>query len=406
MFLSQSISVCFGETLTVGASVYSQSGTYTNTLTAQNGCDSVVTTHLIVRPLINSSQSFTICNGESITVGTNTYNATGTYTDIFTAIDGCDSVVTTTILVNPTYVINQSIQLCFGETLTVGTTTYATSGNYTNVLQSVNGCDSTVNTNLTVLPYYHSTQNVTLCFGETYTIGDSVYSQSGTYTTVLQNQNGCDSTVTTNLTIRNENIVNQTITLCAGESYSIGKDVYVQTGVYTHFYTTAEGCDSTYTLNLIVKSPVIVSTTLTDATIKANLEGATYQWINCTNNQTIPGETNQTYTASEDGLYAVIITYNGCADTSECVQVENVGLTENAIITIKLFPNPVIKNLTIKANSTIESIELLDLSGKVILSEISNSKTILLDLDTLKSGMYLVRFKTNGQFVTRQFVKE
>jgi surface protein len=257
---TQSFDVCFGETVTVGTSVYAQTGTYTNVFEAQNGCDSTVTTNLIVRPLISSAQSFVLCSGESVTVGTSTYNATGIYTNIFTAIDGCDSVVTTAVLVNPTYNFNQSVQLCFGETLTVGPTTYTASGNYTETMQTINGCDSTINTNLTILPQSLSTQNVTLCFGETFSIGDSVYTQSGTYTNVFENQNGCDSTVTTNLIIRNENIVNQTITLCAGESYSVGNNVYTQTGTYTNFFTTAEGCDSTHNLNLIVRPITIITT--------------------------------------------------------------------------------------------------------------------------------------------------
>ena len=403
---TQTFSVCFGETVTVGTSVYTQSGTYNNVFEAQNGCDSTVTTNLIVRPLINSTQSFVLCTGESVTVGTSTYNATGTYTDIFTAIDGCDSVVTTSVLVNPTYNFNQTVQLCFGGTLTVGTTTYTASGTYVDVLQTVNGCDSTINTNLTILPASLSTQDVTLCFGETFSIGDSVYAQSGTYTNVFEDQNGCDSTVTTNLIIRNENIVNQTITLCAGETYSVGNNVYTQTGTYTNFFITAEGCDSTHNLNLIIKTPVIVTTTLTDATIKANLGGATYQWINCSNNQAITGATNQTYTATVDGDYAVIITYNGCTDTSACVTVENVSLTENPSFTFKLYPNPAISNLTIEASSTIETIEMLDLSGKLIQSETANTNTYIFNVETLSRGMYMVRFTTNGEVVTRQFVKQ
>ena len=322
---TQSFSVCFGESVTVGTSVYNQSGTYTNVFEAQNGCDSTVTTTLIVRPLISSSQSFTICNGESVTVGTSTYNATGTYTDIFTAIDGCDSVVTTSVFVNPTFTINQTIQLCFGETLTVGTTTYTASGTYTNVLQTVNGCDSTVNTDLTVIPFLASTQNVVVCFGETYSIGDSVYTQSGTYTNVFSGVSGCDSTVTTILTVRNENIVNQTISICAGETYSVGNNVYSQTGTYTNFFTTAEGCDSTHTLNLTVKPITIITAQPISATncagtsvtfnVFATGSGAlTYQWKK--DNNVISGATSNTLTlnnllTTDAGVYTVEVV-GGC----------------------------------------------------------------------------------------------
>ena len=37
-----------------------------------------------------STQNIELCNGGSITVGNNTYNSTGLYTDVFSSINGCD----------------------------------------------------------------------------------------------------------------------------------------------------------------------------------------------------------------------------------------------------------------------------------------------------------------------------
>ena len=66
---------------------------------------------VLIAPCLGDSvtQNPIICQGESITVGTNTYSTTGVYTDNFTNILGCDSIVTTNLTVNPLPNISSSI---------------------------------------------------------------------------------------------------------------------------------------------------------------------------------------------------------------------------------------------------------------------------------------------------------
>ena len=49
-----------------------------------------------------------ICEGDSYTVGTSTYTATGIYTDVLTSASGCDSTVTLTLTVDPVYTTDLS----------------------------------------------------------------------------------------------------------------------------------------------------------------------------------------------------------------------------------------------------------------------------------------------------------
>ncbi|MDG1332890.1 MAG: hypothetical protein P8P74_11220 [Crocinitomicaceae bacterium] len=74
--------------------------------------------------------------------------------------------------------------------------------------------------------------------------------------------------------------------------------------------------------------------TQTGATLTADMSNATYQWLDCDNNYAeIPGETNQWYTATAYGHYAVRITYSNLCetievDTSSCHLVDLVDLNE------------------------------------------------------------------------------
>lgn len=93
----QNIETCQGNSITIGTNVYTTDGTYFDTLTATNGCDSLLTTNLIFNALNNMAQSFTMCNGDSIVVGDSTYYTGGVFTNQFLNMHGCDSIIETTI---------------------------------------------------------------------------------------------------------------------------------------------------------------------------------------------------------------------------------------------------------------------------------------------------------------------
>jgi len=80
---------------------YTTSGMYTNLYTNVAGCDSVHTLNLTINNSTFSTNSQLICFGQSITVGTSTYTISGTYTDVLAAANSCDSTVTTTLTINP-----------------------------------------------------------------------------------------------------------------------------------------------------------------------------------------------------------------------------------------------------------------------------------------------------------------
>ena len=84
----QKITICAGKSVKVGNKTYTQTGKYTDVLKSVKGCDSTVITDLTVTPAIVKNQEFTVCYGKSVTVGTHTYNVSGTYTDVFKTQDG------------------------------------------------------------------------------------------------------------------------------------------------------------------------------------------------------------------------------------------------------------------------------------------------------------------------------
>src|SRR5690606_1382106 len=70
---------------------------------------------------------------------------------------------------------------------------------------------------------------------------------------------------------------------------------------------TVNGCESTNRLQVSVSiTHIDESVTNSSPTLTSNANGATYQWIDCNNGfAPIFGETNQSFTASANGNYAV-----------------------------------------------------------------------------------------------------
>lgn len=87
--------------------VFNTAGTYTVTMTATNtaGSDSYTTT-VVVAAATSSTQNINICEGESVQVGTSTYTTAGTYTDVILNVAGCDSTITTNLTVDPAPTVN------------------------------------------------------------------------------------------------------------------------------------------------------------------------------------------------------------------------------------------------------------------------------------------------------------
>ena len=175
-------------------------GTYNFSITDAFG--STTTTAMVIEPQpIITAINETICFGDSLLVGNNFYTNAGLVFENLTSFSGCDSTVTGLLNIRP--FVNETVieTLCFGDSLAVGNVFYKNSGPISEVLTGQFGCDSVVTGNLTILPEILSTINPSICFGESFDIGTSNLENTGTFTEVLAAQNGCDSTVTINLTV-------------------------------------------------------------------------------------------------------------------------------------------------------------------------------------------------------------
>lgn len=177
-------------------------GTYSVTVTDNNQCVESLSASIIQMTPDSITHEITICEGDLYYEQTSGYTTTGIYADTYINIHGCDSVVTTDLTVHPIEAVTNEVEICSGDTYFEQTSVYTSSGTYTNMYQSIHGCDSVVTTDLTVHPSEAVTNEVEICSGDTYYEQSSAYASSGIYTDTYQSIHGCDSVVTTDLTVR------------------------------------------------------------------------------------------------------------------------------------------------------------------------------------------------------------
>ena len=197
----QTVTICQGASFSAGTNTYNSSGVYYDTLVASNGCDSVVTTNLFVESTLYASVFESICFGTAYNFNGNNLTATGSYVDTLSAVAGCDSVVTLFLNVEPQVTSSYTTTICNGQSVTHGTQTLTASGAYPETFTTVDGCDSIVTLYLVVTPSIDSTIIVDICLGDTYTLGTQTLSNSGIYTENFTTAAGCDSVVTLELNV-------------------------------------------------------------------------------------------------------------------------------------------------------------------------------------------------------------
>jgi len=250
-------SICFGVNFPIpGGGTANTSGTYSDTLTAANGCDSIVILNLTVGAQNVQTINVSMCAGSSyILPWGDTASTAGTYNDTLTTNKGCDSIITVNLSLIPlvTQTLNQAI--CVGDTYTLpGGMIVSIAGTYYDTINSVTGCDTVYTVNLTVNPLLTQLISATICQGNSYTLPDgSSVSIAGTYVDTVAAL-GCDTVITTVLSISSSISLNSNVSICLGNSYILPGGTSVTTaGMYIDTLSTVSGCDSiiTTTLNVL-----------------------------------------------------------------------------------------------------------------------------------------------------------
>ncbi len=251
----------------------------------------------------------------------------------------------------------------------------------------VNGNNVGTNSNTLTLPVFYL-NDVVSCM---------VTSGNTCVTTNIATSNTVTLTTGAQLFIHN-------YTVCFGDSVLANGLYFKSDTTFSIAGTSAIGCDSTHQFHIAISN---AATTVNGITISANQSGSVYQWLDCNNNNApIASETNQFYTPSVNGSYAVVVTNGTCVDTSACVSIYSVGINGNAIAnSVSVYPNPSSGMFTIESTNRSQVI-VTSVLGEIVFNQMMEVGKHNIDLQNQANGVYFVKVISNNKQQMIKLIKE
>ena len=249
--------ICYGTNFLFNGIYRTVAGTYIDTLTNHNGCDSIVTLHLTIQPIHAATINQTICTGASYFFDGANRKTSGTYTDTIHASSGCDSFVILNLVVLPTSASDITITRCAGSFYFFNGVNINADGTYLDTISNYAGCDSFITLHISFVSSIHINNVTNLCEGSSIKIGSHIYDHSGVYIDTFSSAAGCDSIIQSTLTVHPILTSHQYISICAGQTILIRHVAYAVSGEFRDTLTSITGCDSIAILTINIIEPII-----------------------------------------------------------------------------------------------------------------------------------------------------
>lgn len=234
-----------------------KAGSYYDPYQTQHGCDSVYELNVHMAEAYFFPEKDIVCESELPYVWRDKHiMESGVYYDSLHTIQGADSVYQLTLTVKKAYHVNEHYDICEGESFTYDGRTYTESTSWDKELRTFDGCDSIVHVSITMHPAFHFVEKASICEGESYVWTD--HNQTLTATGVYYDNKktiwGCNLTYELQLTVHKGFRQTDKVTICSSElPYQWHGKFYDAAGTYEDKNYSINGCDSTYTLELTVK---------------------------------------------------------------------------------------------------------------------------------------------------------
>ncbi|MBP7272588.1 MAG: gliding motility-associated C-terminal domain-containing protein [Saprospiraceae bacterium] len=186
------------------------------------------------------------------------------------------------------------------------------------------------------IPPLNTSIRDTICLGSVYDFNGTSLFTSGTYKDTLQASTGCDSIVTLDLRVQNPAVSSLNRTICDGDSFTVGDSIYSEPGFYTTLLQSVAGCDSIVNLTLqVVRAEILPSNSLAcgdtiilDAGLSTGANS--FVWTTSTGH-IVSGSNTSMLHIDQPGMYHLSVSNGMCTDTAS-IAVTNSGAAGNAIL--------------------------------------------------------------------------
>jgi hypothetical protein len=200
----------------------------------------------VVNPVFQFYDSLTVCGASFAIIESDTFFNSGDYQRSFSSSKGCDSTHFLHLTFNQSYAFNDTFNICSGDSIVLHNKVYKVEGNYMDTLNTFVGCDSIFNINIQVHPVYQFLDTFSVCDGDSLLWHGQYIKSSGIHSQTYQTIYGCDSIYSVNLLVNPVYYISDSVYFCEGDSvFKHGRYFSSQSNFISQFQTVL-GCDSVY----------------------------------------------------------------------------------------------------------------------------------------------------------------
>lgn len=179
-------------------------------------------------------------------------------------------------------------------------------------------------------------------------------------------------------------------------------------GEYHIVLTSAAGCSSlpSNTMAVVVHDLPAPPVVTQEGHVLAASGSGSFQWS--FGGEAIEGATGATHTATADGTYSVTVTdVNGCSSTSDGFLFSTVGVTEQASMAFRVWPNPTDGLVRVQLDRPVGNAfhTVMDATGRTIMQGAITGPSATIDLQQMPVGLYLITVQLGDQRHTARVVR-
>jgi hypothetical protein len=224
-------------------------------------------------------------------------------------------------------------------------------------------------------------------------------SQTGSYAVIISDGNCSDTSNCSDVFVP----IFDSAAVCDDYTWTFNNQTYTSSGMYVDSVPLLGGYQVA-TLNLSIGlDPSNLQVTDSSGTLYSQSTLGNYQWIDCATNLPISGATNQSFSPTQTGSYAVIVSDGVCEDTSACTFVQVGGLPFTSTLNLSITPNPTDSYVTLKYEGEPIYLAVTDAKGRLIYSdEVESGGQV--DLSPFEAGVYFFNIKASSGGETHRVV--